>query len=288
MARIYRFPYAQPALASYRRYVPCVDTASQGTSGLTGWGPGEPASISRPSKERQRCRRAGLPPQQPCRAHHGRMHLLGQHRASTAGRSRTHSVRPAVHRRAQYRACRHRGRQMSYAESGAITFSAAEAVLLHHAVRDFWVRHTLGNRPHLPAGFDAVLTQLASFVRETKTCASQPYSSPSAAEELIDTTEAAAILERSPQWVRRIRLELGGRDVGGRYVFPRQSVVQYAERKAEQHSEPNRLPAAGSRAVPPGIARRRLQRTRPAHASTGGQATGKRTSVVPEIATRRC
>ena len=92
---------------------------------------------------------------------------------------------------------------MSYAQSGAITFSAAEAVLLHHAVRDFWVRHKLGNRPHLPAGFDAVLAQLASFVCETKTCASQPNSPPSAAEELIDTTEAAVIIERSPQWVRR-------------------------------------------------------------------------------------
>lgn len=231
--------------------MPCVDTAGQRTSGFTWWGPGEPASSSRPRKERQRCRRAGLPSQRPYRTHHGRVHLLGQRRTSTAGRSRTHSVRPAVRGRAQHRARRRRGRQMSYAQSGAITFSAAEAVLLHHAVRDFWVRHKLGNRPHLPAGFDAVLAQLASFVCETKTCASQPNSPPSAAEELIDTTEAAVILERSPQWVRRIRLELGGRDIGGRYVFPRQSVVQYAKRKAGQHSESNRLPTAGSRAVPP-------------------------------------
>ncbi|WP_156746905.1 helix-turn-helix domain-containing protein [Mycobacterium sp. E2733] len=123
---------------------------------------------------------------------------------------------------------------MSYAESGAITFSAAEAVLLHHAVRDFWVRHTLGGRPPLPAGFDAVLAQLARFVSETKTCASQPHSPPSAAEEVIDTTSAAALLHCSPQWVRRIRVQLDGHNVGGRWLFPRQAVVEYNERKAIQ------------------------------------------------------
>ncbi|MEE2853508.1 MAG: helix-turn-helix domain-containing protein [Actinomycetota bacterium] len=124
---------------------------------------------------------------------------------------------------------------MSYPESGGITFSAAEAVLLHHSVRDFWVRHTLGNRPPLPAGFEAVLARLAGFVRETKTCASLPCSPPSAVEELIDTNEAAELLNCSPQWVRRIRGELHGRKVGGRSIFPRQTVVEYAERKAGQH-----------------------------------------------------
>jgi hypothetical protein len=123
---------------------------------------------------------------------------------------------------------------VSYTKPGVITFSAAEALLLHYAVRDLIVRRTLGPRP-LPGGIDAVHVKLVSFVDETKTCAMQSHSPPSTAEELIDTTEAAAILHCSPQWVRRIRDELGGRNVGGRWLFPRRSVVEYAERKAGQH-----------------------------------------------------
>ena len=109
-------------------------------------------------------------------------------------------------------------------------------MLLHHAVRDFWVRHNLGiNGARLSPGFEALLARLVSFVHETKTCASQPQSPPSTAEELIDTTEAAAILNCSPQWVGRIRDKLGVREIGSQRVFPRQTVIKYAERKAGQH-----------------------------------------------------
>jgi hypothetical protein len=124
---------------------------------------------------------------------------------------------------------------MSYTEPGGITFSATEAVLLHHGFRDFWVRHRLRTNPRVSAGFDAILVRLVSFVDETKTCAPQPQSSPSAAEELIDTAEAAAILGCTPQWVGRIRGRLGVREIGSQRVFLRQTVVEYAERKAGQH-----------------------------------------------------
>ncbi|MDF3342100.1 helix-turn-helix domain-containing protein [Mycolicibacterium septicum] len=63
----------------------------------------------------------------------------------------------------------------------------------------------------------------------------QSNSPPSAAEELIDTTAAAAILHCSTQWVRRISDQLDGRNIGCRWLFPRQTVVEYAERKAGQH-----------------------------------------------------
>jgi hypothetical protein len=124
---------------------------------------------------------------------------------------------------------------VSYTKPDAITFTAAEALLLHHAVRDLIVRHTLGQRPLPDDGFDPLHVKLVSFVRETKTCASQPYSPPSSADELIDTPGAAALLDCSQQWVRRIRDELDGRNVGGRWLFPRQTVVEYVERKAGQH-----------------------------------------------------
>jgi hypothetical protein len=124
---------------------------------------------------------------------------------------------------------------VSYTEPGAITFTAAEVVLLHYAVRDLVVRADLGIRPPLSGGFDAVHAKLVSFVRETKTCASQAQSPLSAAEELIDTSAAAAMLNCSPQWVRRIREKLNGHEIGGRYVFRRQTVVEHAKRKAGQH-----------------------------------------------------
>ncbi|MCA2253862.1 helix-turn-helix domain-containing protein [Mycobacterium intracellulare] len=123
---------------------------------------------------------------------------------------------------------------MSHREPGAITFTAAEVELLHHAVRDYLVRGVTGNRS-LPDEYRPLHARLVSFIRETKTCAPQPLSAPSAVEELIDTAEAAAILRRSEQWVRRIRDQLGGRKVGGQCVFRRQTVVEYAERKAGQH-----------------------------------------------------
>jgi hypothetical protein len=112
-------------------------------------------------------------------------------------------------------------------------FTSAEIKLLYHAVRDYRVRGRLGNRS-IPERYEPLEAKLASFVDETKTCAAQTYSAQSVTEELIDTNEAAAILDCTPQWVRRIHTELGGRDVGGRHAFPRQTVVDYAERKAGQ------------------------------------------------------
>lgn len=121
--------------------------------------------------------------------------------------------------------------------SSADTFTAAEIRLLHYAVRDLVARAELGIRPPLPDGFVTLKLRLASSVRGTKACAPQSQSSPSAVEELIDSTEAAAILHCSDRWVRdpRFRDRIGGRDVGGRWLYPRNKVVTYAERKAGQH-----------------------------------------------------
>lgn len=122
---------------------------------------------------------------------------------------------------------------MSCAEPDDITFTAAEASLLHWAVRDLIARRAFRPMP-LPKGFDVVHAKLVSFVRETKTCATQQHSAPSVAEELIDTNEAAEILSCTPQWVGRIRNRLGVREIGSQRVFPRQNVIQYAQRKVGQ------------------------------------------------------
>ncbi|WP_137145086.1 helix-turn-helix domain-containing protein [Mycolicibacterium sp. CR10] len=120
------------------------------------------------------------------------------------------------------------------AQSGGVNLTSAQTQLVLYAVRDVIARHTLGGRS-LPDGFDTLHVQLISSVDGTKSCALQPQSSPSAAGELIDTTEAAAILHCSTSWIRRIRENLDARNIGGRWLFPRQTVAEYAERKAGHH-----------------------------------------------------
>lgn len=130
---------------------------------------------------------------------------------------------------------------MSTADSEPIVISltATDVAFLLYGTRDLMARCVLGGKPlpRLPRGFETVHARLVSAVRGTKSCAPQPQSPPSATEDLIDSTEAATILHRSARWVRdsRFRDRIGGRYVGGRLVYPRQTVVEYAKRKARQH-----------------------------------------------------
>lgn len=128
---------------------------------------------------------------------------------------------------------------MSDWEPIVIGLTATEVALLLCGTRDLMACCVFGGKPlpRLPRGFETVHSRLVSSVRGTKNCASQPQSPLSAAGELIDSTEAAGILARSPRWVRdpRFREKIGGRDIGGRWLYPRQTVVEYAKRKAGQH-----------------------------------------------------
>jgi hypothetical protein len=116
-----------------------------------------------------------------------------------------------------------------------MNWTPRETWLAYYSVRDLLARRALARQSSVPDGMDAFHNRLVGFLRETKTCALQENSAPSSEDELIDTAKAAAVLKCSPQWVRRIRDELGGRDIGGRYVFQRQAVVEYAVRKAGQN-----------------------------------------------------
>lgn len=125
---------------------------------------------------------------------------------------------------------------MSDQEPIAIGLTATDVAILLCGTRDLMARCVFGGKPlpRLPRGFETVHSRLVSSVRGTKSCAPQTQSSPSAAGELIDSTEAAKILDCSSRWVRdpRFREKIGGRDIGGRWLYPRQTVVEYAERKA--------------------------------------------------------
>jgi hypothetical protein len=125
---------------------------------------------------------------------------------------------------------------VSHTEPAAVTLTAAEVRLVLYAIGDLISRRWFAKKP-LPRGYYALQARLASCVDATKSCTSQPHSSSSKAEELIDTTDAAAILNCSQSWVRspRFRDKIDGREIGDRWLFPRQSVVEYAERKAVQH-----------------------------------------------------
>lgn len=124
---------------------------------------------------------------------------------------------------------------MSDGETVVVILTVAEARWALNGVRDLIARHAHIKKP-IPDDLHAAHKQLASSAHGTKTCAPQSESPRSTAEELIDSTEAAAIVHCSDRWVRdpRFRGKIGGRDVGGRWLFPRQTVVDYAERKASQ------------------------------------------------------
>ena len=129
-----------------------------------------------------------------------------------------------------------RGQPVRYAEPGAFIFTAKEVLLVLYAVVDLISRRRLDKKP-LPRGFYALHARLISCVDASKYCASQSHSPSSEVEELIDTTDAASILHCSMSWVRnsRFREKIGGRNIGGRWLFPRQTVIDYAERKAGVH-----------------------------------------------------
>ncbi|WP_019969336.1 helix-turn-helix domain-containing protein [Mycobacterium sp. 141] len=93
-----------------------------------------------------------------------------------------------------------------------------------YAVSDLIVRRHLGGQP-IPAGFYRFREQLDTSVRGSGNAAAQAQSTD---EDLIDTAEAAEILNRSTRWVREIRSDLDGMNVSGRWVFRRQAVVEYA------------------------------------------------------------
>jgi len=103
-----------------------------------------------------------------------------------------------------------------------------EIKLALYAVRDLIARRILGNNP-IPPGTHRLCHNLeAASVRGSKDGAAQADWEP---EELIDTAEAAAILNCSARWIRQIRNDLNGQSISGRWAFRRQTVVEYAHMK---------------------------------------------------------
>jgi hypothetical protein len=71
----------------------------------------------------------------------------------------------------------------------------------------------------------ACMDEPAGFADETDFGGTPPESRH---DDRIGAAETARIIGCSPQWVRRIRADLDGEIVGGRYVFSRSIVESYA------------------------------------------------------------
>lgn len=113
--------------------------------------------------------------------------------------------------------------------NGSSEFVDRDRVLLElHIVRDFIARRLLGGNP-IPPGTRRLCHDLeVASVHGTEPVAALEELEP---EDLIDTNEAAAILNCSARWVRQIRNDLDGQNISGRWIFRRQTVVDYADQK---------------------------------------------------------
>ena len=75
--------------------------------------------------------------------------------------------------------------------------------------------------PSLLRRFDDILTSKAGSADGTSDTNGSSHL------DLIGTAEAAAIIGTSEEWTRRIAEKLGGRRVGGQWVFSRGDVIEH-------------------------------------------------------------
>lgn len=100
-----------------------------------------------------------------------------------------------------------------------------------YATRDLVTRRTLGGQP-IPKGMHTLLSGLIAATHSADGSEYRTAEPQLDAEELIDSVGAAQILNCSTRWVRAIHNDIDGRNINGRWIFRRQTVVDYAhERK---------------------------------------------------------
>lgn len=104
-----------------------------------------------------------------------------------------------------------------------LTDGQVEAAL--YAVTDLVARRRLEGSP-----VPAEVVSLHRTLTAASVCGTENDSPASELDDdpIVDSTEAAELLGCSTRWVRCIRADLDGRKVGGRWVFQRQDIVNYA------------------------------------------------------------
>lgn len=97
-----------------------------------------------------------------------------------------------------------------------------------YASRDLISRRILGGQP-IPQGVKELNDDLvAASAQGTNNVAAEEQSIP---DDLIDTNGAAVIVGCSARWIRHIAADLDGQRCGGRWIFRRATVAEYAEMK---------------------------------------------------------
>jgi hypothetical protein len=113
-------------------------------------------------------------------------------------------------------------------------FTDEQVRMALYAVTELIARRHLGGKP-APAGFYPFREQLDASVRGSGKSSPEPQSTDDDDLDLIDTAEAAEILNCSTRWVREIRNDLDALSIGGRWVFRRQNVVEYADMRGREY-----------------------------------------------------
>ena len=131
---------------------------------------------------------------------------------------------------------------------------AQQVQLSAYAVTDLIARRGLAGQP-IPRQFFPFLDQLRASANGSKSVAAEGESeTDKVGDRLIDSSEAAAILECSDRWIREITSDLDGEKVSGRWVFRRSAVIEYAQLKGGNVDERDGLPPTRGRTVPPRVA----------------------------------
>jgi hypothetical protein len=114
-------------------------------------------------------------------------------------------------------------------DATVVWLSDDQAEAARYAVADLVARRRLAGRP-VPAAVVALHRTLVAASGDGTEIGCRGEES---GDDLIDAAAAAELLGCSSRWVRRIRADLGGRKVAGRWVFDRHTVVEYARARAD-------------------------------------------------------
>jgi hypothetical protein len=129
-----------------------------------------------------------------------------------------------------------------------VKLTSDQIAVVLYALRDLIARRNLGRRPIPPevVSLNGALLQAMSAGGHESEGDAEEFES----NTLIGPAGAAALIGCTPRHVRRIHADLEGVLVEGRWVFRRQTVVEYAQAKG-MGSDGNRILDVGCGAVPP-------------------------------------
>lgn len=107
--------------------------------------------------------------------------------------------------------------------------STEQAALLRYVTAEFVRRRQLTGQP-IPARVHRLFAEVSAH--GTSRREAEQHSTPET-DELIDTVQAAQILEVSTRRIRGIAADLDGQQIAGRWIFTRAAVTEYAQARKE-------------------------------------------------------